>query len=215
MQSTFASKVVAVVVATNIAFVFTASLIHFANAQEPEETNLPNRVPPAEFSSNSAVLPEQSDPTVDTVPPPLDDEAPPVSDADETHLESGSDANAGQGLADLQIPDSLPDVAPPDATTLRNDPIFKEFQKMFETQEDSQPAISQSAITMGNAGQRVDTESLIDRLESAEKLTQQAKRLATESKKIRKQGLEEQADALARLAYQVSEVAAEILSVTQ
>lgn len=194
------SRIVAVIVATNIVLVLTASLIHFANAQEGSAVPTPTRVPPAEFSSSQADSDEKNEGTL------------PESTAEElTTSEPSPEVPVGEEFQNLEVPDSLPEAKLPDAATLKNDPVFAEFQKMFGGQG-SASETSSTHITPRAAGE-VDTETLIERLESANKLTQQAQRLALESQKLHTKGFEEQAKSLANLAQQISGVAAEVLTV--
>jgi len=194
------SRIVAVVVATNIVLVLTASLIHFANAQEGSSEPTPTRVPPAEFYNN---LVNSDDKKESALPDPTAEEV--------AIAEPQPKTPAGEEFENLEVPDSLPAAELPDAATLKNDPVFAEFQKLFGSQ-DSTPETQSTQIALKAAGE-VDTETLIERLESANKLTQQAQRLALESQKLHTKGFKEQAKSLANLAQQISGVAAEVLTV--
>ena len=193
-----ASRIVAVVVATNIVLVLAVSIMHFAGAQEQTKGPSSERVPPAEFTGNAAVPKSDADETETVESKTPDTEDPEI--ASDSGVES---------VNDLEIPTDLPQPEIPSESALKRDPVFKEFEKLFANEESPNQAESPISPTLGKV--TVDGETLIRRLESAGKLTSSAQRIVQEANRLRQQGFSEQAATLINLAQEVGRVAADVL----
>lgn len=148
---------------------------------------------------------------------PLDDSAgAPVDDSAGTAVERPSDPAASINPLDrIPVPDSLPSIPSlADHESLKNDPGFQEFSRLFSKVEESWETDYPASIRPKSKVQSAAYfEALDKRLHSAEQLCAVARCIAAEAALQALNGHPKQSEELLQMATQLRDVAAKLLVV--
>ncbi len=194
----------------NIAAVLTSGLWKHVGADEPQAAENSSQHSSGPLAPSAPVEPA-ADASVDTtardVAPIV---TPPVTPAVTT---AGSSVDSGSPLDRIPIPESLPEVPSlADPETLRNDPGFQEFSRLFSKVEESWEADYPTSVKPKSIAQSAAYfEALDGRLKTVAQLCSAARHIASEAARFSRSGRVKESEALVQMATQLRDLAAQLL----
>lgn len=194
----------------NIAAVLTSGLWKHVGADEPQVAQNASQYSSGPLAPLVSVEPA-SDASIDTpgrAPAPAGTAA--VTPAVTT---AGSSVENANPLDRIPIPESLPDVPSlADPETLKNDPGFQEFSRLFSKVEESWEADYPTSVKPKSIAQSAEYfEALDGRLETVEQLCSAARHIASEAARHARSGRNKESEALVQMATQLRDMAAQLL----
>ncbi len=143
----------------------------------------------------------------------LSDASQPVVAESPQHSDLPKSAKEANPLDAIPIPDSLPEIPSlADPESLKNDPSFQEFRRLFAKEEESwsaEPPLLESVSA--DPQNQAYFEALQQRLETVEQLCSAARNIAQEAALHARHSRQEKSQELVRLTTQLRDIAAKLL----